>query len=449
MSALIRVLLSSESAQLHPGEWSDITVTVQNMSETVGRYQLTVEGLPASWVEVSRAELSLFPTDKDQVRVTLRPPDSTDTRPGRYDVQVQVTTQEEPLERTTAPFALEIRAKTALEVTLDPPLVRAAKAATVTVKVANRGNADLTVLLEAEDPSGGCYFTLAVPQLVVPAGQERSAQIVAHPTAPLQGRTPRTHAFTVAARPAEVPRLARQVQGQWEQVPARVPLWPFLAGAVILLAGLAALFFLVIQPRLQEQSTPLAQAPTLMPTPRPTVLNPTDVEPTQVQPTLQSTVATAVPTNEPTQTPPPTPDLEAEIRTRLDEYNTVRAQAEKTLNPTLLASVCVDPYLTRKTGLINQNKAGGVHWETTDVSFLITSLEVVNAEQLKVGVRKTETKLFFPKDATVPDDETCTGTIYSFRSCTYDILYAMLLIDGKWYVSDFVDYGNCVGQCQH
>lgn len=444
MSALIRVILSSESAQLQPGEWADITATVQNMSETVGRYRLTVEGVPPTWVEISRQELSLFPKDKDTVRLTLRPPESADTRAGRYDVQVQVTTLEEPIERTTAAFVLEVRGKAALELTLDPPLVRAPKAGTVKVRVNNRGNTDLTVLLEAEDPSGGCFFTFATPQVVVPAGQERTAQVVVQATAPLSGRAPRTHQFTVAARPAEAPRLAQQAQGQWEQLPTGPAWWLFLLGGLVLLGAIAALFYFFVWPRLQVQPTPVAAGPTA--TAKATAVQPTAVQPT-VGPTQQATVATAMPTPEPT--PEPTPDLKAELEARLNEYNIIRAKAEMTLDPSLLKSICVDPYLSEKTASINKNKADGVHWETPKVTFVITSLDIVAPDEVKVGVRKTETKLFFPKGSSLPDDEICSGPINSWRDCTYDILYIMRLVDGKWYVSSFTVSGNCVGKCQH
>jgi len=73
MSALIRAVLSSQAVQLHPGEHADLVLTVQNFSEIVDRYQITVEGVDPSWVNLSRSELSLFPKDQDQVRLTLQP----------------------------------------------------------------------------------------------------------------------------------------------------------------------------------------------------------------------------------------------------------------------------------------------------------------------------------------------------------------------------------------
>ncbi len=454
MSALIRVLLSGESAHLQPGERADLTLTVQNFSETVGRYLITVEGIPPHWVTLSRAELSLFPKDKDQVRVTVSPPVGTETRPGRYSVLVQVTSEDDPAERSTASFALEVGVQAALEVRLTPPSVRAARTASFAWQVSNQGNSDLTVLLEAVDPQGGCFFSFNPPQAVVPAGQSRSGQLTLQPTSPLPGKQPRVHSFTVAARPAEAPRLAQQVNGLWEELPRRTFLLPILIGVgVLLLAAAAVLFVLFLLPRLQAGGGPVAQGPTAEATKAP----PPATVPTQVPivPTVPTVFPTVGPTIAPTvapsavPSPEPTPDLKAEIEARLWDYTWVRAAAETQLDPELLKQVCVDPYLTTKSERINANKAAGVHYETPSVDFTITSFAQEAPDRVKVGVRKTETKLFFPKGATQPDDEICSGTIYSFRNCTYDVLYTMLLRDGVWYVSEAVDTGDCVRQCQH
>ena len=90
---------------------------------------------------------------------------------------------------------------------------------TFTVRVVNSGDADLVVQLEATDPEEGCSYILEPPQLAVPAGQERPAQLKVLPRAPLSTMAPRRYTFTVSARPAEAPGLTRQTQGEWEQIP--------------------------------------------------------------------------------------------------------------------------------------------------------------------------------------------------------------------------------------
>jgi hypothetical protein len=456
MSALIRVLFSVETAQLKPGERAETTLTVQNLSETVGRYRIAVEGVSPDWVRLSRRELSLFPNDQDQIIMTVHPPNVPETQAGRYTLQVHVVSEEDPTERTAVPFFLQVGTQAVLEVDLQPAQLAAAEQGTFTVQASNAGNADLTVLFEAADPAGGCFFSFEPSQVVVPAGQSAAAQLTVRPRQALSGKTPLQHTFTIEARPAESPRLARQVVGLWEELPHRPARWPFFVVAAVVLVAAAALFYFFLLPLLQGQSGVVADQPTplVQNTVEPTLAvgEATPLIPTaEVLPTTLEATALVEPTTAPSAPPLPssTPDLQAEIYARLDEYNTVRTQAEVELNPELMRQVCVDPYLTRKMELINRNVADGTHWETTQVSFSVTSLNVLDENRLEVGVRKTETKLYYPQGSAVPDDEICSGAIYSYRDCTYDILYIMVQQDGQWYVSDFTVTGNCTNECQN
>jgi hypothetical protein len=456
MSALIRASLSGETAQLQPGERAEVTLTVQNLGETVGRYRIAVEGVSPDWVNLSRRELSLFPSDQDQVRLTVSPSKAPSTQAGRYTLQVHVVSEEGVGERTTVPFFLQVGSQVALEAALQPARLAAAEKGTFSLQVSNNGNADLTVLFEAADPAGGCFFSFEPPQVLVPAGQAASSQLTVRPMQALSGKTPVQHTFTIEARPAESPRLARQVVGLWEEIPRRAARWPFLVAAAVVLLAAAALFYFFAWPLLQGQhgveGVPTSRvqetAASTMPVAASTqvaatapIVPATAGEPTAI---VESTPSGPAPT-----LAQPTPDLKAEIYARLDDYNRVRAQAEVELNPELLRQVCVDPYLTQKIGLIERNIADGTHWETPEVSFSVTSLSVVDDNRLEVGVRKTETKLYYPKGSTVPDDEICSGTIYSYRNCTYDILYMMVKQEGQWYVSEFAVTGDCAGECQN
>jgi uncharacterized membrane protein len=187
MSALIRVVLSAQSARVLPGEKTEISATIQNFSEIVDRYQINVEGIDPSWVTVSRKELSLFPKDQDQVRITLQPPAGTEARAGSYDMRVLAISQENPVERTTVPFVLEIGAQATLDVTLRPQKQSSLDQGVFSLQVANSGNTDLTVQLSASDPEEGCYYAFTPPQAPVPAGQSRMIQLLVRPKAPPPG----------------------------------------------------------------------------------------------------------------------------------------------------------------------------------------------------------------------------------------------------------------------
>lgn len=268
MSALIRVVLSAPSAVLQPGEKTEVTLTIQNFSEIVDRYRITVEGVDPGWVSLSRSEISLFPKDQDQVRLTIQPPATAEARAGTYDLRIQVTSQENPAERTTEAFTLTIGAQTTLDVSLHPQKQSGLTAGVYTVRLVNNGNTDLTVQLAASDPEDACQYTFNPPRVVLPAGQEGSAQLLVQPKAAPVGKLARTCTFAVTARPEEAPKLVRQVQGQWEQlVPRKRPIWPFVAvglGVIVVVAGI--LLARALSTGGQPQPTPVAARPTAAPT---------------------------------------------------------------------------------------------------------------------------------------------------------------------------------------
>jgi len=178
MSALIRVVLSAASVELRPGEKTELTLSIQNFAEIVDRYKISVEGGEPSWFTLSRSELSLFPKDQDQVRLIVQLPAGAEARAGRYDVRIQVTSQENPAERTTVPLDLVVAGQTTLELALHPQQQSGISEGIFTLQVNNPGNRDLTIQLLATDPEEGCLYVFNPPQFVLPAGQARAAQLL-------------------------------------------------------------------------------------------------------------------------------------------------------------------------------------------------------------------------------------------------------------------------------
>jgi len=219
MSALIRAVLSHESVQVCPGGRSDLTLIVQNFSEIVDRYRITVEGIDPEWVSISRPDLALFPKDRDQVRITLHPPRGPGVRGGSYQISIQVISEDNPSERTSVPVMVEVATLHSLEVSLRPQRASGWSEGTYRLRLANRGNVDLTARFEALDPEDDLLYTFDPARPVVPAGQERQVQLKARPRIPLRTGESRTYHFTVTTRANEDPKVACQVHGEWVQSP--------------------------------------------------------------------------------------------------------------------------------------------------------------------------------------------------------------------------------------
>ncbi len=432
MSPSIRALLSSGSVVVQPGQHADVSLTVQNLGETVDRYRIAVEGVPTGWCRLSREEVSVFPGEADLVLITLDVPPGAAA--GRYPLRLLVVSLERPGEQVEETFLLEVAAAAQWYVALEPASCSSAGEANFRIRLGNKGNAPLTLVLEGKDDAGACFFLFVPNTLELPPGREATAGLTVRAIVPLRADGPRRHVFQVSARAVQFPQEVASAQGEWIERAWYRRRWPAVVGGGVLLLVLAGLLgWLSLRPSggglPQPTRTPLSRrTSTVLPS-----ATPTDTP----EPSL-------------TPSPTPTPDLRSEIEAAIWQFTLVRAEAERTWNTALLETVCVDPYLSQKKARIEQNQKDGVHWETPAVEFIITSLQVLGPEEVIVEIRKTETKLFFPKGASVPDDEICSGRIYSWRNCTYGARYRMVHLEGTWFVAEVWDLGpDCVGTCQH
>lgn len=302
MSAEIRIQLSKNSVRLRPGERADLTLTVQNMGEIVDRYHITVQGGDPSWTTLSRPELSLFPQGQDQVQVTVGLPSSPPAGAGRYELSVQVTSEENPAERSTAVIDLEVVAVPAFDVVLRPQRQSGMGEGTFRLEVVNQGNADLSTQFEASDPEEGCLYVFEPPLLVVPAGEERPGQLRVLPKAAARRGQAKSYPFTVTVRLAETPEMVRQVRGEWEHLPRRRSVWPIVLAALAGLAAVAAVLILALRPALWGRSA----RPTEVPAAASTTAF---LSPEAITPTARKTTRTpsGVPTAGATATPSPVP----------------------------------------------------------------------------------------------------------------------------------------------
>jgi len=127
-----------------------------------------------------------------------------------------------------------------LEASLHPTQQTAAEEARFRVQVTNQSLADLEVSLEASDETGACRFGCEPRQLTVPAAADRSATLVVRSRQLLYGKEAVQHAFRVTVQPVGAPRFARQLQGEWVQIPRQRSLWP--PALLVLIGWLIAWF---------------------------------------------------------------------------------------------------------------------------------------------------------------------------------------------------------------
>ncbi len=74
MSDAIEVKLSTEHVVINPGEKAEVTAEVRNAGDVVEVFSVAVEGIESDWYSLSVTSISLFPGDKEAIRLSLAPP---------------------------------------------------------------------------------------------------------------------------------------------------------------------------------------------------------------------------------------------------------------------------------------------------------------------------------------------------------------------------------------
>lgn len=229
-SSGVALYLPEKEIRTAPGGAATGVVVVLNQGRLVDRFTLSVAGVPESWVTLEPAALRLLPGRQEQVRFTIQPPRSPDSRAGKHSCKIRAAGQVAPDEYTQVEVVLTIAPFYDFRAALRPQTQRAAGAARYRLQLANRGNAELNVELEGEEREERCLVEFDPPAVVVPAGQERVVTATIRPQQMTGQEEVKNRFFTITARAKEQPELTRQASGQWRQA-------PFLVNAALAPAG--------------------------------------------------------------------------------------------------------------------------------------------------------------------------------------------------------------------
>ena len=238
--------LGASSVRVEPGGQASVTVEVLNRGRTADRVSLEVRGPTEAWASVEPARLNVAPDTSAVATVSFSPPRTPAMRPGRYPVDVAVTSREHPDASVVSSVVVEVMPFVELETGLAPSVLRGGREATSKLQVSNRGNAPADLSFGGDDPEAAFQFRVSPSKLRLNPGAAGKATVVVKARRDNRSRTDMTRPFRVLASASDGSRHA--ADGMFIQpAPRGRRRWPW-AFALLGLLGVIAFFVANLNP---------------------------------------------------------------------------------------------------------------------------------------------------------------------------------------------------------
>jgi serine/threonine protein kinase/formylglycine-generating enzyme required for sulfatase activity len=322
----VEVALETPDLAVTPGDQTTASVVVLNRGASLATLWVSIEGIPMDWVPVLPPALQVLPGASQTFKLAIQPPLSLQARVGRYHLTIRISSQDGRGQDATVSGTLFVAPAIRFRCALQPPEVRAGRAAQVVLE--NQGNAAQGFTIEFQEPAGELVFEPSRTQVTVAPGQTASVPFRA---APRQSRWlggPRTHPFVGAVRASTGD--AQIVNGQVMSAGV-FPIWALLAVLVACLV-IGVVGAALIAPEVLARLTPTAAMPTeasLTVTSASIVLTPVALSTPTFTPTPTGMpTATISPAPEDTPTLTPTPAYPGMIDVPAGEFLRGSTQAQ-------------------------------------------------------------------------------------------------------------------------
>jgi uncharacterized membrane protein len=193
-----------------PGESVETILKISNEGAIVDRFQIRVEGLDPTWWTLTVPSLALFPRDRGECKLIIRPPKDAEARAGVYSFHMKVVSEAEPdVERKTE-AVLTVLGFIVWEVEMSPTIV-VGRRGKYHINFHNSGNTDMVMTLQGKDPEEALIFSFSQEKLTIPAGGSASTELTIYPK---QGEKGRTYVFQVLCKRPTPSKEVRDLNGR-------------------------------------------------------------------------------------------------------------------------------------------------------------------------------------------------------------------------------------------
>jgi serine/threonine protein kinase len=193
----IGLFMETVHISVAPGSASTARFIVMNNGPVLDKFRITVEGAPEAWISPPPV-IQLPPGGQQEVRLDIQPPQTPQSRPGRYPITIRVSSQEDPVQTAEVKATLTVGVFNRFTSEMRPRRVNADQSFQVTVH--NQGNAQDTYNLDMVDQGEQLVFHPAQARLTLVEGEMASTEFL---VAPKQRRWiggARAEAFTTRIR---------------------------------------------------------------------------------------------------------------------------------------------------------------------------------------------------------------------------------------------------------
>jgi Tol biopolymer transport system component/serine/threonine protein kinase len=152
-----------------PGNSTTASFIIQNKGDFVDHYRIDIQGIPSSWIPAPPPALQILPEDQQQVKLIIQPPQSPNSRPGRYPITVRVSSHKTAGRSAETRLTLTVGVYSRFSSDMRPRRVQSNENIQLTIQ--NLGNAQDTYTVEMVDPTGELVFHPPQASLVLGEGE--------------------------------------------------------------------------------------------------------------------------------------------------------------------------------------------------------------------------------------------------------------------------------------
>jgi hypothetical protein len=233
-----RIVLDKPHQLLAPGARMQLILVIENRSDERLTLDVGTGGLEEDWVKISRLHVTLDPREEAEVLISLRPPRTSTTHPGRYPLTVRVSRSDKPRQALEVVREIDIVGYGGLALAAKPD----SDQGHFHIVAQNQGNMPIDVSLEGFDPNDELTYQFRPARLTIPPGETARAAL----RVDRRGRHGDSYPvpFAVVAHSQDAAGFRAPVYTQYaparkRRVPLVITLLPILLGALVI-AGLAA-----------------------------------------------------------------------------------------------------------------------------------------------------------------------------------------------------------------